>query len=88
MLIGDIYVAASNSFDGDDFEKASVFWLAVDYFERARRAGQDCAIDASQKVSTYRKYFPNKEEAFFRDVQEGDSYKVGGWINETTTARF
>ena len=88
MLIGDIYVSASNSFGDDAFDKASVFWLAVDYFERARRAGQDCAIDASQKVSTYRKYFPNKEEAFFRDVQEGDSYKVGGWINETTTARF
>ena len=88
MLIGDIYVSASNSFGDDAFDKASVFWLAVDYFERARRAGQDCAIDASQKVSTYRKYFPNKEEAFFRDVQEGDSFKVGGWINERTTARF
>lgn len=88
MLIGDIYVAASKSFGDDAFDKASVFWLAVDYFERARRAGQDCAVDASQKVSTYRKYFPNKEEAFFRDVQEGESYKVGGWINETTTARF
>lgn len=88
MLIGDIYTAASSSFDGDQFQKESIFWLAVDYFERARRAGQDCAIDASQKVSTYRKYFPNKEEAFFRDVQEGDNYKIGGWINETTTARF
>ena len=88
MLIGDIYVAASKSFGDDAFDKASVFWLAVDYFERARRAGQDCAVDASQKVSTYRKYFPNKEEAFFRDVQEGESYKVGGWINETTKIQF
>ncbi len=88
MLIGDIYVAASNSFGEDEFEKGTVFWVAVDYFERARRASQDCAIDASQKASTYRKYFPNKEEAFFRNIQEGQNYKVGGWINETTKARF
>lgn len=88
MLIGDIYVAASNSFGADSFEKATVFWLAVDYFEKARRAGQDCAIDASQKASTYKRYFPNKEEAFFRDIQEGQTYKVGGWINESTKARF
>mgnify|MGYP001143561803 CR=1 FL=1 len=88
MLIGDIYVAASRSFGGDDFEKATVFWAAVDYFERARRAGQDCAIDAAQKARDYRRYFPNKEEAFFRDLKEGQTYKVGGWINENTTVRF
>ena len=88
MLIGDIYVAASRSFGEDDFEQATVFWVAVDYFERARRAGQDCAVEASQKASTYRKYFPGKEEAFFRGMQEGKTYKVGGWINETTRIRF
>lgn len=88
MLIGDIYVAASRSFDGDDFEKGTVFWAAVDYFERARRAGQDCAIEAGQKARDYRNYFPNKEEAFFRDLKEGQTYKVGGWINETTKVRF
>jgi hypothetical protein len=88
MLIGDIYVAASRNFGEDDFEKATVFWLAVDYFERARRAGQDCAIDAGQKARDYRRYFPNKEEAFFRDLKEGQTYKVGGWINENTKVRF
>lgn len=87
MLIGKIYVAASRSFSDDDFEKATVFWLAVDYFKRARK-GEDCNIDAAQEVSTYKKYFPNKEEAFFRSLQEGQSYKVGGWINETTKVRF
>ncbi len=88
MLIGDIYLAASRSYGSDDFEKATVFWAAVDYYERARRAGQDCAIEAGQKVRDYRKHFPNKEEAFFRDLKEGQTYKVGGWINETTKVRF
>ncbi len=87
-LLGDIYVASSKSFEGDDFEKSAVFWLAVDYYERARRAGEDCAIDAAQKAATYRRYFPNKEEAFFRSLQEGQTYKIEGWINESTKVRF
>lgn len=87
MLIGNIYVAASRSFGSDDFEKSSVFWLAVDYFERAR-SNPDCAVDASKDASNYRRYFPNKEEAFFRGLQEGQTYKVGGWINENTRVRF
>jgi tetratricopeptide (TPR) repeat protein len=88
MLIGDIYVAASRSYGQDDFERSTVFWLAVDYFERARRAGSDCTIDAGQKIATYRKYFPNKEEAFFRSLQAGQTYRIGGWINESTIVRF
>lgn len=87
MLIGDIYVAASRSFGKDDFEKSSVFWLAVDYYERAR-TNPDCAVDASKKARDFHKYFPNKEEAFFRGLQEGQTYKVEGWINENTKVRF
>ncbi len=87
MLIGDIYIAASRNFGNDAFEKSTVFWIAVDYYERAR-ANSDCAVEAGQKAATYRSYFPNKEEAFFRSLQAGQTYKVGGWINETTKIRF
>ncbi|HKI87814.1 MAG TPA: tetratricopeptide repeat protein [Draconibacterium sp.] len=87
MLIGNIYIQARTSFGKDDFEKSTVFWVAVDYFNKARRY-EDCAVDAAQKVSDYKKYFPDKEEAFFRNLKEGDTYKVGGWINETTKVRF
>lgn len=87
MLIGDIYIAARNSFGKDDFEKSTIFWVAVDYYNKAKRY-EDCAVDAAQKVSDYKKYFPNKEEAFFRSLSAGQTYKVGGWINETTKVRF
>ncbi len=87
ILIGDIYVAASSSFSNDNFEKASVFWVAVDYYEKARRY-EDCSVEAAKKISDYKKYFPNKEEGFMREIQEGKPYKVEGWINETTTAKF
>jgi hypothetical protein len=87
MLIGDIYVASSRTFEGTGIEKAAVFWVATDYYNKARR-GTDCAADAAIKASDYRKYFPNKEDAFMEGLKDGQSYKVGGWINETTTVRF
>ena len=87
MLVGDIYAASSRNFGQDDFEKSSVFWIAVDYYERAR-SNPDCAVEASRKANDYRKYFPSKVEAFFRSLQEGQTYKEGGWINENTKIRF
>jgi len=87
MLIGDLYVAGSRNFSGDDFERATVFWIAVDYFNKAR-SGEDCIAEATQKANTYRNYYPNKETAFFMSLKEGDSYTVKGWINETTRVRF
>lgn len=87
MLIGDLYVAGSRSFSDDNFERSTVFWLAVDYFNKAR-SGEDCMAEATQKMNTYRGYFPNKETAFFMSLKEGDNYTVKGWINETTRVRF
>jgi tetratricopeptide (TPR) repeat protein len=87
MLIGNIYVAASQKFEGSNLEKSAVFWLASDYFNKARR-GEDCSIDAAEKIAQYKKYFPNKEEAFMEGLQSGADYKIGGWINETTKVRF
>jgi tetratricopeptide (TPR) repeat protein len=87
MLIGDVYAASSRKFEGTNLEKSAIFWVAVDYYNKARR-GDDCSVDAAAKASDYRKYFPNKEDAFMEGLQEGQSYKVGGWINETTKVRF
>lgn len=87
MLIGNIYVSASQKFSGTNLEKSAVFWLACDYFAKARR-GDDCGIEASANIAKYKKYFPNKEEAFMEGLQEGSTYHVGGWINENTKVRF
>lgn len=87
MLIGNIYASASSSFSGTNLEKSAVFWVVVDYYNKARKYA-DCAADAANKASDYRKYFPNKEDGFMEGLKEGQSYKVEGWINETTTVRF
>jgi len=87
MLIGDVLAAASQKFEGSSLEKAAVFWVACDYYAKARK-GEDCSIDAAKKISQYSKYFPNKEEAFMENLKEGSTYHVGGWINENTKVRF
>lgn len=87
ILIGDIYVAASSSFSDDNFKRSTVFWVAVDYYNKAR-AYDECSGDAVGKIAEYSKHFPNKEDGFMDGIQDGDTYKVEGWINETTKARF
>ncbi len=87
MLIGDVLTTASSKFQGSSLEKSAIFWLACDYFGYARR-GEDCSIDASKKINQFKKYWPNKEEAFMEGLQEGSNYHIGGWINENTKVRF
>ncbi len=88
LNIGKAYAFASKSYGEDDFDHASVFWVAVDKFNKAKQVDPALADEANGLIKTYSQYFPSKDEAFFRSVQAGDSFKVGGWINETTTARF
>lgn len=86
QLIGETYAQASKSFSEDDFERSTVFWLAVDYFRRAA-AIDKCKDDANSKANFYENYFPNKEEIFFRSLTIGNNHYLGSWINETTKVR-
>jgi len=48
----------------------------------------EVADDANKLIASYSKYFPTKEEIFdLPELQDGASFTVGGWINETTTCR-
>lgn len=88
MLLGKAYAAYSKNYGEDDFDHASVFWVAVDKFQRAKQVDPAVADEANKLIATYSQHFPNKEEAFFRNVTSGATVKIGDWINETTTARF
>jgi tetratricopeptide (TPR) repeat protein len=88
ILIGDAIVNSSKDCGQNEFEQKAIYWLAVDYYIKAKNVDPDVAEIANKKIATYRQYFPNKENAFFYGVKEGDSYTVGCWINETTKARF
>jgi tetratricopeptide (TPR) repeat protein len=88
LLIGKSYILARESCGSNDFERNAIFWVAVDKFVQAKNVDASVADEANNLISTYSKHFPNNENAFFYGIKPGDTYKVGCWINENTTARF
>jgi len=87
IMLGDIYAHNSKSYGESDFEKSQVFWVAVDYYAKAKKADSTVEAEANQKIGTYSQYFPPKEEIFFNGLTVGQSITLGGWIGESTTIR-
>ena len=85
LNLGNIYISGAKICDGD-FEKSTVYWVAVDSFSRAL-ADKDTKSRASKSINTYSKYFPTKETCFFNGVEAGKSHTIGCWINKSTSAR-
>jgi tetratricopeptide (TPR) repeat protein len=86
LLLGICYASAKVS--DDPILQRSVFWVACDMFRKAKTVDSSCAADANKLIATYSQYFPSKEDVFFhRDLNEGAPYRVGGWVNKTTTCR-
>jgi len=85
LNLGNIYISGAKSCGGD-FEKSTVYWMAVDAFSRAL-SDEDTKARASKSINTYSKYFPTKETCFFNGVEAGKSHTIGCWINKATTAR-
>jgi len=86
ILMGIAYITGNSSL-GDEFERRTAYWVAVDMFLKAKRVDPSVADRASSLIREYSEYFPTKEELFFHSIAEGDRYTVGGWINRTTNAR-
>ncbi|MPN14246.1 hypothetical protein SDC9_161572 [bioreactor metagenome] len=87
MIIGLAYAGAKGIYDDPVLAK-SVFWAAVDKFYKAKQVDPSLAADVDKLISTYSRYFPSKEDIFFKpELQDGKSFYVGGWIGESTTCR-
>ncbi|MDX9882356.1 MAG: hypothetical protein RBS73_09840 [Prolixibacteraceae bacterium] len=87
LVLGDVFAAYSKSYGEKEIDHSSLFWLAVDYFNKAKRIDPEQTAKANEKIATYSQYFPDRETLFFEGFQEGQSYRIGSWINETTTIR-
>lgn len=91
ILIGQLYAESRELCTSSDATNipSAVFWVAVDMFYKAKSVDATVAERADKLIGTYSNYFPNKEEAFFKGVNEGDTYQIKDcWINESTRARF
>ena len=88
ILIGDLYASSSKMCgDGSSIESKSVFWAAEDKYRKAKTVDPSVAEIANQKIGTYKKYYPKKEDLFFEGKEAGQAYTVGCWIGESTTVR-
>ena len=94
IMIGVAY-ASAQPYQTSDYPAAkaailnkTVFWAAVDKFNKAKAEDASCTEDANKLIATYSKYFPTKEEIFDLPGEFGSgSFVVGGWINESTIVR-
>jgi len=87
MLLGDVYAQNAKSYGKDDFEHLTVYWVAVDLYQKAKKADPAVEANANEKISTYSQNFPSKEDIFFNGLTVGQAYSVGSWIGESTTVR-
>ncbi len=86
IVMGDAIIDSRNNL-GEDFETRTAFWVAADKYAKAMSVDPTVKEEASKKLNDYASQYPDKEEIFFRDLNDGDAYEVKGCINETTTVR-
>lgn len=87
LLIGKLYASSGPLCGpGRGWDSQIVTWPAIDMFEKASK-DPAVASEARKLIRTYRQYMPKKEDIFQRTIKAGSTFKVGCWINRTTTVR-
>lgn len=87
LIIGNAISASSNSCGENELEKRSVYWLAEDYFLRAKSVDSDVAALANNRIGAVRSRFPDKKLVFQYGYIDKAEIEVGCWINEKTKVR-
>jgi tetratricopeptide (TPR) repeat protein len=89
IMIGDMVAASASACPNEEAcKQKALYWLAVDYYNKAKSVDPSVTGNANSKIASYQKYFPTKEDCFFGGTKEGDSIEIGCWIGESTKARF
>ena len=87
MLIGTIW--GSTVCGGNEIERRSPYWVAVDYMTKAKNADPSLEEDANNYIRQYSAYYPEASEAFMYGVEKGQSYTVScGGMRAVTTVRL
>lgn len=88
MLIGKLYASSGPLCGpGRGWDSQIVTWPAIDKFQYAKSVDPSVADEANDLIRQYRQYMPKKEDIFFRQLNAGDTFYVGCWIQENTRIR-
>ena len=86
ILIGNAIAAQGAGCEAPDSWGA--YWLAYDYYQRARSLDPSVADKAGDRMGSMSARFPTQPEAFFHQLTDGKSVTVAcGGLGETTTVR-
>jgi len=87
ILIGDMYRNSYNQFTngGEGVIPDAVYWVAADKYNKAQSVDPSLASECSRKRNSLPAVSGKK--LVENNLQPGQSYHVGGWINENTTVR-
>lgn len=84
ILKGDAAASMSNACDDGRLGRYCAYWMAVDYYAKAKSVDSSVASSASKKMSQARKGFPTKAILFDYGEQEGNSFNCGCFGTSTT----
>lgn len=87
-LIGILYASSGKLCGpGTGWESQIVTWPAVDMFVKAKQVDGTYAPKVDPLIGKYKANYPLKNDAFMRQLSDGDSYRVECWIQRNTTVR-
>lgn len=85
VLIGDLYHYSGSRCSGGDALPLAYNWAAADKYSRALAV--DPSVEQVVREKRSKLSFPSEQDKFVRGLKAGNTYRVGCWINETTTVR-
>lgn len=88
IILGNLYAqSADRCGDEAEVSKKAAYWTAVDKYIKAKNVDPSVTEMADQLIGTYSRHFPSSSDLFMHGYEEGGAYRVGCWIQETTTIR-
>jgi len=88
ILIGKLYASSGPLCGpGRGWDSQIVTWPAIDKWQKARSVDPSVAAEANKLINRYKQYMPDGGEIFQRNLQEGGTFRVRCWIQETTKIR-
>lgn len=76
MLLGILWGSAPVYPNGNEIEKRSKYWVAVDYMTKAKNADPTLASDADNYIKQFKAFYPSTGDAFMYGHENGHRFDV------------